>query len=121
MIIIKYYLKELGYYTIFLILLIFITSLLNLLGLSTSITNLLIFIFNVLSFLIFGYRSGKKVNSKGYIAGLKISGLFILLIVIVNIIINKDIFKLTTFIYYIILLITGLFGGMLGINKKGND
>ena len=104
-----------------LILLTFITSILNLIGLNTSISNIVLFIFNCISFIIFGYRNGKKASSKGYIAGLKISGLFILLLVIINLIINKDIFRLTTIIYYVILIISGILGGMLGINKKSND
>lgn len=117
----KYLLKCLGFYAIFLVLLVFICSLLNLIGVNSSITNLMIFLFNVAAFLFFGIKAGSKASSKGYIAGLKISGLFLLLLFIINLFTLDKIFKLSTIIYYLILLLVGTFGGMLGINKKAND
>lgn len=121
MIYLKHLLKYVGYYAIFLILLIFICSLLNLIGVNSTITNLLIFIFNLLTFFIFGLKSGKKVTSKGYIAGLKNGCLFLLILIIINLLTNKNIFSLSTFIYYLILLLCSIFGGMLGINKKDSS
>lgn len=114
----KYLLKYLGYYTIFFILLIFICSLLNLIGVNSTITNLIIFIFNVLAFFLLGIKSGTKASSKGYIAGLKISLLLLVVLIIINIFTSNKLFSLSTIIYYIILLLSGVFGGMLGINKK---
>lgn len=110
--------KYLGYYTIFLILLLFVCSLLNLIGVNSSITNLLIFIFNISLFFIFGIKSGKRANNKGYLAGLKIGGLFLLLLIIINLFTNRVIFSISTLIYYIILILASVLGGMLGINKK---
>lgn len=110
--------KYLGYYTIFLILLLFVCSLLNLIGVNSSITNLLIFIFNISLFFIFGIKSGKRANNKGYLAGLKIGGLFLLLLIIINLFTNRVIFSISTLIYYIVLILASVLGGMLGINKK---
>ena len=114
----KYLLKTLGYYAIFIVLITFICSLLNLVGVNSTITNLLLFIFNILAFFILGFKNGKKVTSKGYIAGLKMSGLFILVLIIINLFTAKKIFALATIIYYIILILAGVAGSMMGINKK---
>lgn len=117
----KYLLKTLGYYAIFVVLIIFICSLLNLIGVNSSITNLIIFIFNILAFLIFGFKNGKKANNKGYIAGLKMALLFLLLLIIINLFTAKNILSIATIIYYIILLLAGVVGGMMGINKKESN
>lgn len=114
----KYLFKTLGYYAIFLILIIFICSLLNLIGVNSTITNLVLFIFNLMAFFIFGFKNGKKAASKGYIAGLKMSGLFILVLIVINLFTAKNFFNVTTIIYYILLILAGTFGGMMGINKK---
>lgn len=111
-------LKYVGYYAIFLIFLVFVSSLLNLIGVNSSITNLIIFLFNTISFFVFGYKSGKKASSKGYLEGLKVSGLFLLILLIINIFTSNNIFSLTTLIYYLVLLLSGVFGGSIGINKK---
>lgn len=110
--------KYLGYYTIFIILLVFICSLLNLIGVNSTITNLIIFLFNILAFFFFGFKNGKKATNKGYIAGLKISGLFLIILIIINLFTTRSFFNITTIIYYIVLLLSGTLGGMLGINKK---
>ena len=114
----KYLLKTLGYYAIFIVLITFICSLLNLVGVNSTITNLLLFIFNILAFFILGFKNGKKVTSKGYIAGLKMSGLFILVLIIINLFTAKKILALATIIYYIVLILAGVAGSMMGINKK---
>lgn len=114
----KNLLKYLGYYTLFLITLVFITSLLNLIGVNSTITNFLIFIFNISLFFIFGLKNGKKANNKGYLAGLKVGGLFLLVLIIISLFTSKNIFSLSTFIYYLVLILASTLGGSLGINKK---
>lgn len=117
----KYLLKTLGYYAIFIILIIFICSLLNLIGVNSTITNLIIFIFNLLAFFILGFKNGQKVPSKGYIAGIKMSGLFILVLIIINLFTAKNFFNIATIIYYIVLILAGISGSMMGINKKSTN
>lgn len=114
----KNLLKYLGYYTLFLITLVFITSLLNLIGVNSTITNFLIFIFNISLFFIFGLKNGKKAINKGYLAGLKVGGLFLLVLFIISLFTSKNIFSLSTFIYYLVLILASTLGGSLGINKK---
>lgn len=114
----KNLLKYLGYYTLFLITLVFITSFLNLIGVNSTITNFLIFIFNISLFFIFGLKNGKKASNKGYLAGLKVGGLFLLILIIISLFTSKNIFSLSTFIYYLVLILASTLGGSLGINKK---
>ena len=99
------YLKSIGFYTLFLILIIFICSLLNLIGVNSTITNLILFIFNVVLFLIYGFKTGNKSKEKGYLEGIKISLLLLIILFIINIITTRNIFSISTFIYYLILLL----------------
>ena len=117
----NYKINNIGYYLIFLVLISFICSLLNLMGINSTITNLLLFIFNISAFLIIGYKNGHKACKKGYIAGLKIGLLLLLILFIINIIIAHKVFNITMIVYYIILLLSATFGGMLGISKKKED
>ena len=114
----KYLLKTLGYYCIFIILITFICSLLNLIGVNSTITNLIIFIFNMITFFFLGFKNGKCVVSKGYIAGIKMSLLFIMVLIIINLFTARNFFSITTIIYYIVLILAGITGSMMGINKK---
>lgn len=116
--ILKNLLRYLGFYFIFLLLLVFITSLLNLVGVNYTITNLMIFIFNILAFFIFGLKNGKLASSKGYFAGLKVGSLFLCILIIISLFTSKNIFSLSTFIYYVTLLLASIMAGSLGINKK---
>lgn len=117
----KKYLIYLGYYTCFLILVIFICSILNLIGVNSTITNLLLFLFNALAFFYFSFKTGKKASKKGYVAGLKISGILLLLLIIINILTTHKLFSIPTIIYYLVLLLVGALGGMIGINKKEDN
>lgn len=110
--------KQLGFYLLFLILLTFICSFLNLLGVNYTITNLLLFVFNLLAFGFLGFKNGIKAVNKGYLAGLKIGLLMLLILLLINLILVQKFFSLSLFIYYVIMLLTAIFGGMLGISKK---
>lgn len=115
----KFFLKEIGFYLIFLCILIIICSLLNLIGINETITNAIIFIFNTVMFIIIGIKTGKLAKKQGYLAGLKNGAILIIILSIINIIVKN--FSITTMIYYIILLLCSSFGGMIGINKKNKD
>lgn len=117
----KKMLKNIGYYSIFLIIIIFLCSLLNLVGVNYTITNLLLFIFNAIAFFIFGASTGKNATSKGYLSGLKQGGILLALLIVISLITTRNIFTISTLIYYIILLLVSVMGGMFGINKKENS
>ena len=59
----------------------------------------------------------KKAINKGYLEGLKIGCLNIIVFIIITSL-TKQGFSLRMTIYFIILLITSALGGMIGINQK---
>ena len=115
------YLKLCGYYLLFLVLIVFVCSILNLIGVNSTITNLLIFMFNIILFFYSGYKNGINSKEKGYLAGIKISILLLAILLLLNLITTRNIFHISTFIYYSILILIGIIGGMIGINKKKED
>lgn len=119
MINLKKYLKKLYIYFIF-IGIIFIStivlSLFNLFGISKSITNILSIIIMIITFIIMGFLKGKSSANKGYFQGLKIGSIFILILFFISFF-N---FSFKSLLYYLILLLSSVFGAMIGINKKSN-
>ena len=112
------YLKFIAIFLILELLFTFIVSLLNLLGLNSGITTIIIFILNILLFFILSLINASKVKKKGFLEGIILGLIFIVLMVLIKIILFENTFNLSTFIYYLILLLTSLFGGMIGVNKK---
>ena len=70
----------------------------------------------IISFLFFGFILGKETSKKGYLQGVKYSGLWIFFLFIITLIIHK--FQLKSIIFYIIILFCSILGSILGINKK---
>ncbi len=106
----------------FMISILIITIILSTIDYFTSITtnplNILITISMIIMFFIIGVKTGKKVESKGYIQGLKKGSLLILLLYLLNIIFNGFTISLTRITYYLLLIISCTIGSMIGINKK---
>lgn len=73
-------------------------------------------ILSVISFFIGGIYLGKKSTNKGYINGLKLSGITITIFLILSIIFNN--LTLSRILFYLITIISITFGSMIGINKK---
>ncbi len=112
------YLKFIAIFLILELLFTFVVSLLNLLGLNSGITTIIIFILNILLFFILSLINASKVKKKGFLEGIILGLIFIILMILIKIILFDNTFNLSTFIYYLILLLTSLFGGMIGVNKK---
>ena len=73
----------------------------------------------ILSFFISGIYIGKNSVNKGYLNGLKLSIITVLIMIILAIIFNN--LNITLIIYYLIITICITFGSMIGINKKNNS
>ena len=71
---------------------------------------------SILSFFIGGLYIGKNSMSKGYINGLKLSLIIILLFFIIGLILNN--LSFSRIIYYLITITCITFGAMIGISKK---
>ena len=68
-------------------------------------------------FFFLGFKNGKVSKSKGYLAGLKMGLGFVMILVIFNLIFIRS-FKVSLLIYYLLLLMSSVLGGMFGINRK---
>ena len=73
-------------------------------------------IFSIASFLITGLYMGKNSPNKGYLYGLRLSLLVILLFLLFGIIFNN--LQFSRIIYYLVITFCITFGAMIGINKK---
>lgn len=100
------------------ILIITLFSLFNYLGLSYNITKYLLLLLVGGLFFVAGFIGGKKRQNKGYIAGFKASLIMIVSFIILNLILFNSPFNFKRMIYYFILLLSGIFGSIIGINKK---
>lgn len=99
----------------------FIVSLLNLLSVNSGITTIMLLISNIILFLILNYFNAKLIKKRGYLEGIILGLIFIGFMYLIKIIIYNSNFAITTCIYYLILLITSVFGGMFGVNKKSKN
>src|SRR5574344_1783689 len=101
------YLKKIGISTLLMIgiiiVLTFLTSFMyyfNILG-SKSVSVIKIII-PFLSFIIAGFIMGRKCNNRGWLEGIKLGLIFILLFLIFNLIFLKYKINIKDFIYYLI-------------------
>ena len=83
---------------------------------SHNLVKYLKMILLILSFLITGVYMGKNSPNKGYLYGMRLSLIVIIIFIIFGIIFNNLSFK--RIIYYLITTICITFGSMIGINKK---
>lgn len=110
----KYILLFIGY----LIILSFLSSILYLYtNMSYNINCLILFIFTSITFFIINFFNGKKTLSKGYLAGLKLGGLLVIVFFIISLI-AKDGLSLSKLVYYGVLLLISIIASSIGINTK---
>lgn len=85
---------------------------------SNNIYKILKLIVPVISLFISTFVLGKNSKKKGWLEGMKLGGITILLfLTLASFLYNED-FTLKLTIYYIILLLVSASGGMIGINHK---
>ena len=111
-------LKSLSTFLIDLIIIPFLLTLFNLIKLNTNKT--IIIIIGAIMMFIIGIITGKNSNNKGYLKGILVSVISILILVIFSLIFKFSL-NMNSLIYYIILIISTTFGSMLGINKKSKN
>lgn len=71
----------------------------------------------LLNIFISSFILGKSAENKGYLEGIKLAVIVIPIFLILTILTN-EVFKLRSLLYYTIITITSITGGMIGINKK---
>ena len=115
---IKTYGLRIIYIFIFIILSLILTTTLYYFNIINNQTyKILKIIICLLSVFINSYILGKNTLKKGYLEGLKLSLIIIPILFIITII-SKKTLKFRIILYYLIILITSIFGSMLGINRK---
>ena len=75
-------------------------------------------IFYILSLFVGGFYLGKNSFKKGWLEGVKLGFTIILIFFIINLFFLKNDLSIKTLIYDVILLISCIFGSMIGINFK---
>ena len=109
----KNYLKSYLYLFILILILTLILSIINyFIPIPTKTIKLLI---PIISILISSIILGKNTKEKAYLEGLKFSSLYIILSIILSLII-KNPFTLKLILSYLLLLLSGIIGSMIGIN-----
>lgn len=71
----------------------------------------------IMSLFIVGIYIGNKADKKGYLEGIKISILFIIISLITNYVVLKNTLSLRILLFYIICIISTVLGSIIGINK----
>jgi putative membrane protein (TIGR04086 family) len=117
------YLKKLGISILYIISTILIlTFLITFLNYFNIINDKIISIFKILipiiSLFIGGFIIGKKSKSKGWLEGIKLGIIFSILLLIFNFLAFSNSFKLKYLLFYLIIIISSIFGSMIGINRK---
>lgn len=117
------YLKNIGISLLYIIGIIIIgTFLISLLNYINFLGGKLLSIFKILIPIIAlftgGIIIGKKSNKNGWLEGLKLSLIFLIILLIFNYLALNTGFEFKNLIYYLILTISTCFGSMIGINRK---
>ena len=108
--IIKFYLKELLKYFIFLIIyLLFITTINYFTNINQNTISIINYVIIIISSFIFGFLTSKKIQKKALIHGILLSTFICFTFLILNILFKEklQIFKLVYYIIIYISLITG--------------
>lgn len=113
------YLKALIYIFVPILVLTLILSILdyfNIIG--NSLSNYLKLFIAAISMLIGGIYIGTKASKKGWLEGLKVGLIVIVLMFVISYLAFDQGMTIKTVIYYFILLASSMLGSMIGINKR---
>lgn len=86
----------------------------NILG--VKVIRVLKFILPSGMMLVSSYRLGKMSSKNGYLEGLKLSGIIVAVFALLVLLLDK--FSLKCLMYYAILILMGVMGSMIGINRR---
>ncbi len=120
------YAKNLGFSLLFIIgSLLILTLLLTFFNYFNLFSNGLVSTFKIIipiiSLFAGGFFIGKKSSKKGWLEGLKLSLIFTIILILFNLLGLGNKLELKNILYYLIIIISCMFGGMLGINKNNSE
>lgn len=114
----KNYLKSYAYLFGLILILTLLLSLVN--YFVTFPTKVIKLIIPILSILVATIILGKNTKEKAYLEGLKFTSLYVFLSIILSLI-TKNTFNFKLIVCYLLLLLTGVVGSMIGINLSKKD
>lgn len=113
------YIKSISTTLITILISIFILSIVYYFHLTNDLINsILCIIIPIIIIFINSFKLGKKAHKLGFLEGLKLGIVIIVIFSIMNLIFKNNI-TIKILIYYLIIIVTSMFGSTLGINKKG--
>lgn len=89
-------------------------------NMSYNVNCLILFIWSAIGLFVINFLNGKKTKQKGYLEGLKLGGLVILLFFIISLF-TKDFISLSKIIYYGVLILISIIASSIGINFKDHS
>ena len=115
------YLKNLGrtllYMFVIIIIFTLLVTLLSYFNIFTdNITKIIKFLIPIISTFIGGIMMGNRASKKGIIEGLRLSFIIITIFMLLSVILSS--FKEQSLVYYLIIIITTIFGSLIGVQKK---
>lgn len=117
------YLKNIGKSLLYIFSIIIISTFLitilnyfNIIG--SKIVTILKILIILIAMFVGGYLIGKNSKQKGWLEGLKLSGIVIVILILFKYLGLQDKFSINHLIYYLILIISCTLGSMIGINRK---
>lgn len=114
---------SLAFIIIFILGLTFIGTLFNYIGLfNKTFIKIIKIIIPIISMFIGGFIFGKKQGKNGWLEGLKLSLIFVIMLSLFNYLGLNSNLTIKLIIYYIILIISTILGSIIGVNKfKPNE
>ena len=117
------YLKNIGKSLLYIFSIIivstFLITILNYFNIiSAKIIAILKILIILISMFVGGYLIGKNSKQKGWLEGIKLSGIVIAVLILFKYLGLQDKFSGYHLIYYLILIISCTLGSMIGINRK---
>ena len=88
---------------------------------SNGIVSTFKIIIPIISLFAGGFFIGKKSSKQGWLEGLKLSLIFTIILILFNLLGLGNKLELKNILYYLIIIISCMFGGMLGINKNNSE
>lgn len=118
---IKRYIKPMIYFYVTLLSYLIIITILNYFNVvSYKSVSLISFIVIILLFMMIGFMAALKSKKKGYINGLIVGGINIILFLLLSFILGAKL-KINILIYFLILILSSTIGGMFGINYNNKE
>lgn len=85
---------------------------------SDKLNTIILYLISIISLFVGSLKLGKNFKQKGIISGLIFFTIWLVIMIFISIIIFKTNFILKNIIYYMILLIFSILGGILGKNAQ---